>query len=153
MFSTDTLDVDVTADTSAYAAGDCVGGLLTANTGLLGSGAANVILNEIILASGDTEEPQFDIFFFDSDPSTGSTFTDNSAMALTDAAREKIIHVEPMTAKYADSNGRTYVADNLTVGLDRVEGHNLYVAIVARGAITYAAATDLHLRLKFARLA
>lgn len=136
-------DVGVTVDTAAYAAGDCVGGKLSTTASPITQ--TGVVLTNVLLASGDSETPQFDVFVFDSDPS-GSTLTDNAAFALVDADREKLIDVIEISNSVADANGRTYVRSGLSTPVPSTVS-TLYLAIVARAAITYAAATDLHMRL------
>lgn len=140
-------DVGVTVDTNAYASGDCVGGKLSTTAAPVSQ--HGVILTGVTLASGDSESPQFDIYLFSGDPST-STLTDNAALALTDADREKVIDFFQVSEAVTDSNGVTYRRGGLSTPIP-ASVSTLYIAIVARGAITYAAATDLNLRLLFVK--
>jgi hypothetical protein len=90
-------DVTFTPDTSAYADGDVVGGLLTfefsAKTGLIVT---------VILTEDDNEGAVFDLFLFDSQP---SSIADNAAFAPTFADMQKLMRkIEIASADYFTEN-------------------------------------------------
>ena len=149
MAETKWTNVTVVVDTAIYAANDGVGGMLTVTDDVV---AKQTVLTDIILASDDTETPQFDVFFFDTTVGSGSTVADQAAFALAIADRQQIFHVEKMASYSADANGNTYVASGLAVPVKSAAGHSIFIVIVVRAGITFTATTDLRLRLGFATI-
>lgn len=139
----ETLPVEFTVDTAAYASEDSVGGAVRVRNGLFNAGM-DAVLTTVTLQVGDTESPDFDVFFFDAAP----TLIDNAAFSLTDAERETVIASTRLTDPVADANGQTYQARVL---IPVPGGAALHVAVVARGAVTFSGTDDLHLSLGFQR--
>ena len=136
----------VTVDTNIYAAGDNVGGLLTfenaLDVGFKTGKITNVIISDLAKQAGD-----FDVVIFDANPSA-TTFTNNAALDIADADITKIAAVISLTTSvnFADNE---IVISAASVGYQvRSAGTTLYAAIVARSTPTFAATTDLAIKIQ-----
>lgn len=140
-----TLSITPTVDTSIYASGDVIDGILT----LTGIGASHRFLNHIVIVDQDGEKVQIDFFFFNALP-TG-TYTDNAAFAIDSADYSKLIGSESVfTSDYVDA-GSDAIAKHEPINLEinPTADDNLYVIPVVRAAPTFAAATDLRFDFGF----
>ena len=139
------LSITPAVDTSIYATGDVIDGILT----LTGIGARGRFLTHIVIVDQDGEKVQIDFFFFNALP-TG-TYTDNAAFAVDSADYSKLIDgVAVLTSDYLDA-GSDAIAKKTPINLEinPTADDNLYVIPVVRGAPTYAAATDLRFDFGF----
>jgi hypothetical protein len=142
----------LTVQAAAYAANDLVGGKLTFTSAVRVSGGSGIIRGIVIgdQAANSAANSVYDLIFFDSDPS-GTTFTENAALDVADADLNKIIAVE----RFDGVAGSTLFtnADNQVVYLPteipiQTSGStSLFGALIARGAPTYAATTDVFVTL------
>jgi hypothetical protein len=130
----------LTVDTSAYADGDVVGGLITFGTGEFPEGA---ILNGVTLVDDDNEKKLMNLFLFSAAP---SSIADNAAFAPTVADLKKLFkRVTFAAADYTSYNSNAIIfSDDLNTVLPLNNGM-LWAYLVAGAAVTFTAAADLHL--------
>ena len=138
-----------TADTSAYADGDLIGGKLSFSSAVRFS-AGSALLQNAVLVDQAKQSANIDLVLFDADP-TGTTFTDQAAFDVADADMDKIIAVIRF-GTYGDwitfnDNGIAQYTPPGGVPIKLTTGTTLYGALVSRGAPTFAASTDLKARL------
>jgi hypothetical protein len=131
---------------SIYADGDLVGGKITLASAVRAAGAGGVI-QAITLTDLAKQSAAIDVIFFNADPST-TTFTDNAAFDVADAELVNIIGIVKLAAAdyaaFNDSSAICKTGINLPFVL---AGTSLYAALVTRGTPTYAATTDVKLRV------
>lgn len=127
---------------AAYSAGDVIGDqspikLAKAARVRLGTG----VIHSVTVYDKSAQALELDIIFFDSRPSS-TTFTDNSALTLSDLDIEKVIGTVTIGAgdyvSFAASAVGTKTAINLPFQSRNVEG-DIYIAVLTQGAPTYAA--------------
>lgn len=128
---------------SAYTAGDSLGGLQTLSS--VGSHGGYLHTVSIFSASGDTAEA--DAFVFNANPSA-STCTDKTAFALAAADAGKLLPGSPIaiTSSFAAGTPTVRVAQNLAIPFAAT---TLYVCYVTRGTPTFSATTDTSVQLGF----
>lgn len=143
---TRTIDKALTIDTSAYGAGDVVGGLITIDVSSAGGGG---VIRRLMLIDDDNEGAVLTIYFFDAAP---TAILDQAAFAsaMTIGDLKKMIgSVAIAAADYVTINSNKIVTkdgDDLNIDYETESG-NLYAYIVCTATPTYAAATDLTLRV------
>lgn len=143
-----------TVGTDAYADGDAIGdgySILAFWRANVGSG---VLQNINLVCDGTAPAADFDILIFQSAPVT-ATLDDNDPLVLTDANAASLLAT--ITVPSADwvscGTGRnTQTILNLGLTMQNSDpdddfSYLMYAALLARGAITFAAADDL--RIKF----
>ncbi len=148
---TDVVEATPTIETGIYASGDLIGELITlagaARTISEGGDEGTGLIQSVILTDLSKQDANIDVVFFDANPD-GTTFTDNSPLDVADADLVKIIGVAQITT-YADFNDNSVGwAANLALPFD-LKGRtaSLFAALVSRGTPTYAATSDLTLRI------
>ena len=105
---------DLVCSTSAYADGDVVGSQLKFNGVVDGERVGSVIRTaQIFNRSSDAK--LYELYLFDDELSSDSTVTDNSALAVAAADRNKLIGVIPFDSDSVKSYGVNQVS-----GLDLV---------------------------------
>lgn len=138
--------------TVAYADGDVVGPLRTLSNFARGKGGSGII-TRFVLRSLTNITVQTFLHIFDSNPSA-STFTDNAALVLNSVDRAKILKtIAIAAADWAAPKGVNpwYTVELIGVGAAipylyydlTSPDRNLYFAIEADGAITFASTSDL----------
>lgn len=140
----------MTADTNIYASGDLIGGKLTFTNALLRSGGTGT-LKTLVLVDQAKQAAAVDLILFNADPD-GTTFTDNVALDIADADMAKIVGAVSIPAAnyFAFSDNNVAVVKDIGLVVKAASGSStLYGALVSRGTPTYAAATDLALKLVF----
>jgi hypothetical protein len=147
---------------SAYAAGNAIGGLQTIAgaarvSGSLGAAGTGGILTGLMMNSKSLQTTQVDVFLFDANPS-GSTCTDKTAFSLATADFDKVIGVVtiPGTAAngagwYAGTVGSTGVATYYPVTYDLASATSIFACAVTRGTPTYTATTDVSFKYNILR--
>lgn len=137
-----------TISTSAYAAGDNIGGLISLASAVRVSGGSGVI-NTVVVADKALQNSALDVVFFAANP-TNTTFTDNAALTVHDTDLLTIVgHISVAASDYtsfADNSVATSKNNGLAFKL--TSGTTLYAAIVCRGTPTYAATSDIKLIVK-----
>lgn len=140
---------------SAYTAGNAVGGLITfANaarvSGASGNaGTSGLVLSAIVNAKS-AQTTQMDLVVFNANPS-GSTCTDKSAISVAAADFDKVLgvaHVVDWTALGTPSAGQ---AQNLAMPYALSSATSLYGCLVTRSTPTFAATTDISVSLRVVR--
>lgn len=153
--ATDSNGDAMAVDTSAYADGDVVGGLLQFSLGT--AVISGVILNGAKLIDDDSEGAALRLYLFartstaDSATSTAvSSIADNAAFAPTIGDLKKLVAVIDFST-YVTVNSNDYAFGSITPGSNRTIASNdgkLYGYLVTNGSTpTYTAATDLMLQL------
>lgn len=139
-----------TIQAAAYALGDLVGGKQAfANAARVADSIGGIIEFLLIADNANVGQP-FDLVFFDSDPSA-TTFTENEALDIADVDLDKVLAVVRLTATTA-TDFQAFV-DNavhykqVAIPYVTAGGTTLFLAMLARGAMTFVATDDLQLTL------
>lgn len=155
--SGDWKNVVVTAvvDTSANAAADCVGGLLTFSNVVAGrrpNRQAGKIMN-IVTMDKAAQATNYTIYFFDSNP-TLSTFVTNGALAIHDTDSARFIGQVLLDNAVLGIASVMRQPPVTFVGLPFVlpSGRDLYAIMTCVGTPTYAAASDLSIGITVQQL-
>lgn len=137
---------------AAYAANDLVGGKRTITSAVRTSGGTGIIRGVTIVdqAANSAANSVYDLYLFNSDPS-GTTFTENSPLDIADADMSKVIGVIRIDG-VAGSTLFTNVDNNILykpVEIPIVQSGttSLFAALIARGGPTFAATTDVVVKL------
>ena len=141
-----------TVDTSAYATGDCIDGKLeftvaTRGDPLQALGGSGII-ESVVVTDRAKQDVALDLVLFDSDPAS-TTFTDNAALDIDDADLPNIVAVVNLLAADYDDFADNSVVQQTELAIPFVldAGTTLFGVLVARGAPTYVASTDLHVKI------
>lgn len=132
---------------SAYTAGNSVGGLTTLTLPQTASGLIQSV--SVIVVSGDVNP--LSIYIFDANP-TSSTFTDKATFSIATADISKLVNKTAVTLTPAVGTGVTFSTATL-------DGYakpfalvgKLYVALTTSGTPTYASITDVRVALNYAQ--
>lgn len=128
---------DLALDTSAYASGDVLGGLLEVTNAVISAAGTGTIQSITVIDADDQGQP-FDIVFFNQSVTMASA---NSAWAVSDADMANalgLVRVE--SADYVDLGGnRIATKDGLSIGIQPASGTSIYAGTISRGAGTYTA--------------
>lgn len=130
---------------SAYVTGNVVGGNITFTNAVPIASGGGIIQTVVVRGKAGQAVP-YDIFLFDSAPSTQ---TDKTAVALTTgdlAACIGTISVSGMVLGAATTNG-IITSTGLGQAFKLGSGTTLYAVLVARGTPTYASTSDVSLDL------
>jgi hypothetical protein len=155
---TDVVVVPIVTSTTAYAAGDVIGGKLTIADAVVGSGHGGLLQSVFVLDLGNQKAP-LTILIFNADP-TAATLTNDAKIDLTPSSgvdAGKIIRKVNITQgdyETIDNAGSDYaIADiaALAKPIRPVSGVNLYAAIFTTGTPTYGVANGLYLGFGFLR--
>jgi hypothetical protein len=147
----DSKSVTPTVQNAAYASGNSLGGLQTVSFFRLNApNVAGGVLDAILLASKGGATVAVTFYIFDKAP-TATTCTDKTAFAFGGADVDKLA-VAPFTLTPAVTPGATITSAQLVQATsmrnkDTVPTANLYVCLVAGGAVTPASTTDLVFKL------
>jgi hypothetical protein len=144
--------VDLTVDTSAYVSGDSLIDLEEVATALAVDGGTG-ILQELTLLDSDDEGVAIDFLFFSK---TVALDAKNAAWALSGALMHDCLGIVRVTAGDYVDLGANQIATlgNLSIGLtnnDTTPGKSIYIGAIVLGTPTYAAATDLRLKITILR--
>lgn len=127
-----------TISTTAYAAKDAVGGLMTFANAVRASGGT-CLVQSVQVVDKDQEMAALDLVLFDRSITAP---TDNAAFDPTDTELTQCVGVIPITF-YADFNDNAVAIVN-NVGLECVlNGTDLFGVLVSRGTPTYTATSDI----------
>ena len=144
-----------TVDTSAYASGDVMGGILTFSKALrFASRSGRVVAVHALDKTASSGLAASSLWLFSASPSS-STTTDQGAFNLADADLANLCGVITFEAADVVDGGTgnqllqqvgIYVPVHADAATDDSDP-SLYGVLVAGGAVTFAAASDLTLRL------
>lgn len=134
-----------TVSTSAYATGDCVGGLMTFSTAFSESGGTG-LLQRVTIMCKSAQTAQLDMILFSDNPSS-STLTDNAAIAIAAADFDKVagvVHITDWTNLGTPSVGFAY---GLALPI-KGTGTSMYGVLVSRGTPTLASTSDIKVQIQ-----
>ena len=139
----------IVCEVGAYASGDVLGGKIA----LTGIGYNQpVILRSAVLRCAVSTSIAWDLFLFDADPS-GSTFTENAAIAVVAADLAKIAGVINFATTdlrlAAAATMGVWTKPDLFMPMRPVTVGALWASIVPRGSITPGAVNAVSLELGF----
>lgn len=145
-----------TVDTSAYATGDLVGGKLTWTNALKNITGTGYLVS-VNMMDQSAQAVDFDVVIFREDP-TATTFTDQAAFDIADADTSKVIAIVQLgsTTRFAFADNSVHFIGSLAIPVWATNSNGgiagtLYGALVARGAATFAAGTDVKVTIGVSR--
>jgi len=155
----ETREVTVTpvVDTNAYASGDVIGGVMTFENALRSyTRAGKVVAATLFDKTASSGLAACNLWLFNANPSA-STTTDNAAFNLADADVTKLAGIIPFTSDHVYDGGtgnQVLYNAGLYVPVTgqaptntNTDDTDIYGVLVAGGAVTFAAASDLIARL------
>jgi hypothetical protein len=129
---------------SAYTAGNCVGGLMTFSSILLAAGSG--VLQTLVLQCKSTQTATFKFYLYSANPSS-STFTNKSAPSINSADIAKLIGFWTLSTPDSGQGTHTiYVVDGVGHALN-VGATTLYGVLVTTGTPTFASTSDINMVL------
>lgn len=138
-----------TVSTSAYAAGDVVGGEIEITNAARISGDGGFLATLSIMCEDDLAAGDLDVFIFKSNPA--STYTDNSALPTSaDADAFELITAVNLGEKIDLGDGALLQARNIMVPY-QCDATSLFAVPVCRNAFTLTATTAIHFAAHLAR--
>ncbi len=146
---TKVVSVTPTADTSIYASGDVIGGLMTFSNAV-GYQSTTGIVTSATVSDKNSTASDLELWVFSSNPSA-STFTDQAAFTIADADITKVISVISLgsTSRFdAASNGVKYLG-SISCPVSTTS-KTLYAVLVSRGTPTFATSSDVTVKLAIA---
>lgn len=140
--------LNLTVATAAYSAGQLVGqGGVLMFPDLVQQPRDEMLLWAAELSDASKQQVAFDLLLFDDNP-VNTTFTDRATFALNNADLAKHIDtLQFLATTYAAASANAVAALRKVATPLLLVGTVLYGALVSRGAPTYAAGTDLTLKL------
>lgn len=145
------VSVQPVVDTSIYASGDLIGGKLTFTNIVSGSYDQTLMLSATVYDEA-AQASDLDLVIFSANP-TLTTFTDQAALDVADADLVKVATVFNFgsTSRFVFADNSVHVVQNQGVPL-KVTGNTsnprtYYGALVSRGTPTFAASTDIVVKL------
>lgn len=135
-------------DTAAYASGDLIGEKLEFDLSVFRD-MPGLMVQSVQIVDLDKQSAAVDLVLFESDP-TGTTFTDQAALAVADADLSKVSGVAQVTTYAAFSDNSLGRANNLAIParIEPTDGSaKLFAALVSRGTPTYTGASNLIVRV------
>lgn len=133
-----------TISTSAYAAGDAVGGKMLFNAAVYGQNRTG-ILQSMTIIDDDLEDAELELWIFSED---FTATADNAAWDPTDADLQNLVGVVSTVdgAYYDATDNSVAVVKNIGLVL-KLNSPTLYAQLVTRGTPTYTATDDLTVKL------
>ena len=138
-----------TVSTTAYTAGDCIGGKLTF-AGMARANGLTGLIQTAMIHCKSAQTFAADLIVFHTDPAA-STFTDNAALALNAADFDKVALRIPFVAGDWSNLGTPSIAEVSAQGKQykaAAGATTLYGILVARGTPTLASTSDLKVVVK-----
>jgi hypothetical protein len=127
------VSVAPTVTAGAYGANDVLGAKMTLTAAARVSGGSGVLTGISMFDEGPNGVVDtIGVFIFNADPS-GSTFTDNAALAIVDADGPKIIASALLDEIYDTGDGQFICAKNLNIPYVCSGSANLFAVAVQRG--------------------
>lgn len=143
----------ITTSSTAYTAGDNIGGIITLAAPL--ASGLPVALRSIVLKDDKNQKPALQLLFFRTSPD--GTYTDNAAVVVSTADMGALVHIQSVAAAdWVTIQGITKAAVSYTLNDGPVLGPgttSIFMVIVTVGTPTYAVnSTDLTAELGFKRM-
>lgn len=151
--NTKILRMNPTIQTSLYASGKVIGGLITLTDAMRKEGKSGLISNLVARIASSTVYPALEITLFSDNPSA-STVGDNQAFALNNADIGKCIAVFNINKSDYVLTGNSYRAKSMDSyqGVEPLaNSKNLYAVIVAKEDVTFASDHALFIKLDVLR--
>lgn len=144
-FSNELIDVQLTVQAAAYAAGDVIGGKITIPGAVARDGGSG-LLKSVLLCSKADLTVNMDLVLFSADPAA-STFTENGPVAIDVTDVAKVLGVISLATRFDLGTPVVVGAANLDMIVQSgALTRNLFACLIARGAYTPAATADVILR-------
>lgn len=140
--------VTPTVSTTAYTAGDAVGGAMTFTNSARWAAGTGAVRGVIVTNQAKTGTPM-DLILATSSLS-GTTVTDNAVLDIADADMARIFARIPLI-DWCQLNDNEFCAVNDSWDFYLTSDANIYGALVTRNAMTLAATTDIVVRLLIER--
>ena len=141
-----------TISASAYASGDVFGGEIEITNAARVSGGGGLITDVVMAVeddgSADFAANKIELWFFKSNPA--GTYTDNAALAVSDADAFEVERVVTLDEYYDGGNVTILSAANLNIGYN-CDATSLWAVPVIRAAITPDATDAVQFRFKLIR--
>lgn len=138
-----TIQQTVTAS-SAYTAGNAVGGKITL-PGLVSGDNRRCAITDVVLIDKANQSVPYDLVFFDSD--LAGSVADKSAFAINASDLSKLLGSLSLSGlSNLGSNGGVINGTNIYKRLTLV-GRDAYAVLITRGTPTYASTSDVILRV------
>lgn len=147
--NTSYVDVTLAVDTAIFASGDVLSDRVVITNAMRVADGTGVLQSITIIDESDQASLAFDLVFLSADVTIGTV---NAAVSITDANARSVLGVVSVAASDFADLGTSKVATKSGVGLvvkPVTATRNIYVAAIARSTPTFAATTDLKLRLGF----
>ena len=128
--------------TSAYAAGDVLGGKMKLTDALRFAAGSGFLQDLTLTLKTAALTAALDVVLFRADPAA-STFADNAAFAVAAADLAKVVGVVSFAKITSLGNGTVYEANQLARSLSLDAGRDLWAVPVWRGAPTLGSTADL----------
>lgn len=140
---------------SAYAAGNAVGGLVTFTgatrvSDTAGKGGTSGSVQSLIVSSKSSQGALSDVVIFNANP-TGSTCTDKTAFSLAAADIGKVVGVVHMSDWVSMGTASMGQAQNQAMPYVLSSSTTLYACFVTRGTPTFTSTSDLAFALNVFR--
>ena len=141
-FRTNSIDVELSLDTSAYTAGDVLADFQVFYPA--GDKAQKIrgTINDVKVVDKDDQGLEMDIVFaqIDDETDTITLGTENSAVSISDADAQKILGIVNVSS-YTDLVGSQFGSPNsfTPIAFNYTQGSGIYVGAITRGAPTHTA--------------
>jgi hypothetical protein len=143
------IEVALVTEAAAFATGDLVADKITfANVGERALDAVRIV--GCVLKDLAAQDHDYDLILFDADP-IGTTFTKNAALDIADTDLPKVCAILNIDTPFMSADNGSLRGEPDMPAPFVLAGTSLYGALISRGSPTYAAITDLSLRLVFER--
>lgn len=146
---TKVVSVTPTVDTSIYASGDVIGGLMTFSNAV-GYQSTTGIVTSATVSDKNSTASDLELWVFSSNPSA-STFTDQAAFTIADADITKVISVISLgsTSRFDAANNGVKYLGSISCPVSTTS-KTLYAVLVSRGTPTFATSSDVTVKLAIA---
>jgi len=130
----------ITVPGTAYTANDCFGGEMTITSAARTSGGGGVLTGITMSFEDDILASTIEVLIFDSNP--GGTYTDNTALAVTDADTYLLLGSVILDVRTDLGAGALLKATNVNIPYLCSGSANLYAVAVIRSSVPTPTATD-----------
>jgi hypothetical protein len=130
-----------TVTTSAYAANDVIGGVISMPV-FRTAGGSGVLSELSVHFLGTSQTPELAVYIFEVNPNqAGTTTTDNGAVAFGNLDWTNLVDIYSITPATANGITKSFGAANMSVPVKNRDGTpttNLYAVVVTKAAVTLA---------------
>lgn len=145
------VEFDVTVDTAIFAAGDAMHSSVITLSNVVQGSVPSARIESVTVVDQANQKSALDILFFSANPSN-TTVTVNGALDVDDGDLDNYFlgHISVAATDYASLADNAYGTKqgiSLPVFSSRQGVRDIYCIVVCRGTPTFAAATDLRIKL------